>query len=297
MEIQQLKFFLKVAECRNFTVAATDLNISQSSLSKHIKALEEEVGIKLIERSTRSLTEAGIYFSGYASKIIEDYDVMQLNMNQYKKINKKVLSIGTIPVMSQYGINSLIAGFKKQNEDIDIHIVEGRSPEILSLLDASKIDLAFIRTISIKENNYNVNSLIDDDLVLIVPKGHPFTRNLRMDLSLAEKENFILLDSGKGINDLCMEACRESGFEPCVLFEYSRIETIIGTVAEGLGVSLLMRKVVEFFNNTDIQVIELTRKYTTTLALVEVPHKKDSVTMKLFREFTKEWFEKLGTTK
>lgn len=293
MEIQQLKFFLEVVKHKNFTIAASELCISQSSLSKQIKALEDELGIRLFDRSTRGvkLTEAGSGFLDYANRIIDDYDEMLVKIKAYKEKDKKTLNIGTIPVMTQYGITSLVACFKKQHTDVDINIIEGRSPEILELLDASKIDLAFIRTASLPGADYKINPLTDDDLVMIVPKDHPFAKKLNIDLSEAFQENFIFLDSGPGIYDLCMKACRKSGFEPHVLYKYSRIETIIGVVSEGIGVSLLMRRVVEFFNNKDIAIIELNRKFITTLALVAPPHKKSSDIVKKFSSYTDEWFK------
>lgn len=291
MEIQQLKFFLEVVKYKNFTIAAAELCISQSSLSKHIKAVENELGVKLLDRSARSvkLTEAGSEFFDFANGIIQSYNEMQVKMNTYKEKNKKSLTIGTIPVMGQYGITSLIVSFTKQHYDIDINIIEDRSPEILALLDASKIDLAFIRTIALPEDSYKITPLIDDDLIMMVPKGHPFAKKPCIDLSEASKENFIFLDSGPGIYDLCMEACKTSGFEPHVLYEYSRIETIIGVISEGLGVSLLMRRVVDFFNNQDIEIVELNQKLSTTIALVSLPHKKPSDTVKKFGSYTKEW--------
>lgn len=116
MEIQDLNFFLKVVECRNFSIAALELCIFQSFLSKRIKALQNELGIKLLDRSARGvkLTEVGSEFFNFAIRVIEAYNGMQLKLNVYKEKNKKTLTVGTIPVMSQYGITSLIANFKKQ---------------------------------------------------------------------------------------------------------------------------------------------------------------------------------------
>lgn len=292
MEIQELIFFLEVVEDKHFTTAAAELNISQSSLSKHIKALEDELGVKLLDRSTRSvmLTEAGSEFFSFACSVVESYNKLQIKMNEYKDISKKTLHIGTIPVMSQYGISPLIANFTKKYKDIDISIIEGRSPEILELLETSKIDVSFIRTVSLPGSEYNITPLIDDTLVMVVPKGHPFAKRSSVDLSEAAHENFILLDSGRGIYDLCMEACKEAGFEPHVLFEYTRIETIISVVSEGIGVSLLMKRVVDFFNYPHIEIVELSKKYITTLALVELPHKKSSDIVKNFKSSTEEWF-------
>ncbi len=292
MEIQQLKFFIEIVKYKNFTVAASELCISQSSLSKHIKALEGELGVKLLDRSTRKvkLTEAGSEFFHFACGTVEAYSEIQMKMNAYKEKSKKTLTIGSIPVMSQYGIPSLIASFTRKYRDTVINIIEGRSPEILALLDNSKIDLAFIRTVSLPGDDYKIKPLVEDDLVMIVPKGHPFAEMKRMDLSLASQEKYIFLDSGPGIYDLCMEACRASGFEPRVLYEYSRIETIIGVVSEGIGVSLLMRRVVEFFNNKDIEIVELDRKFVTTLAMVSSLNKKPSEMMEKFSSYTEDWF-------
>lgn len=72
---------------------------------------------------------------------------------------------------------------------------------------------------------------------------------------------------------------------------YSRIETIIGLVSEGVGVSLLMRRVVEFFDNKGIEIIELNRKFITTLALVEPPHKEAPDIVRKFSSYTENWFK------
>jgi DNA-binding transcriptional LysR family regulator len=292
MEIQQLKYFLEVAEKGNFTAASAELSISQSSLSKHIKALEEELGVKLLDRNTRSvkLTEAGSEFKEYAFRTVEAYREIMFRMDEYRDKNKKTLAIGTIPVMSQYGITSLIAAFMKQHKDIDVDIVEGRGHEVLELLDSMKVDLAFIRTVSLPGKGYRVNPLVDDELVLVVPCDHPLADRESVDLAMAANENFIFLDSGPGIHDLCLKACRESGFEPRILHEYSRIETIVGVVREGIGVSLLMRKVVEYFESKDVKVVKLDRGHATTLALVSLQHKRQTALMKKFSAFTEDWF-------
>jgi DNA-binding transcriptional LysR family regulator len=293
MEIRQLKFFIKVAERKNFTIAAEELCISQSSLSKHIKTLENELEVRLFDRSKRrvKLTKAGIELIDYANLMINTHNDMHIAMNEYKESNRKTLTIGTIPVMTQYGIPSLIASFTKKNIDIDIRITEGTGPEILSFLDNSKIDLALIRTVSLSEDIYKINPMIDDDLVMIVSKNHQFANKSSVDLAKASKDDFVFLDSGAGVYDISLKACRESGFEPKVIYNYSRIETIIGIVAEGIGIALLMRKVVEFFNNKDVVMVELDKKVTTTLALVSQTQKKSTEAMNKFYSYTDEWLK------
>lgn len=82
MEIQQLKFFLEVVRYKHFTIAASELCISQSSLFKHIKALEKELGVKLLDRSTRNvkLTEAGSEFFHFVNETIKLYNEMQIKV-------------------------------------------------------------------------------------------------------------------------------------------------------------------------------------------------------------------------
>jgi len=153
----------------NFSAAADDLCISQSSLSKQIKALENDLSVTLFSRNTRSinLTAAGMEFSVYAKRIVDEYTKMLCALRDYSSQRKHSICITSIPVMSQYGVTDMITSFKKEFPDVNMDITEKDSQHVLKSLESSGTDLAILRTRFIPQGNYKIFPLVDDELVLI----------------------------------------------------------------------------------------------------------------------------------
>jgi DNA-binding transcriptional LysR family regulator len=295
MDIIQLKYFLTVSKYRHVTQAADHLYISQSALSKHINQLEDEVGLKLFDRSERTirLTSAGHEFINFAEEIIAKHDTMMLKMQHYRQTDKGRLIIGSIPIMSQYDIHRAIVAFEKQYPNITIQTVEEKGNQIVKMLDDELLDMAIVRTATLSDNSYKVIPLAYDKMVLVTNKDHPLTKiKTPLPLNEAANESFILLDSGPGLYDLCLSACTKAGFSPSIRYQHTRIETIIGFVAENVGVSLLMKKVIAFFHHPDIALLELQDPATSTIALVFPHGKKLSPSASLFRHFLTKWLKK-----
>jgi len=292
MDIDQLKYFVAVVKYNSFTLASEQLCISQSSLSKHIKAMENELGITLLDRSTRNikLTSAGQDFFEFSNEAIESFNKVNIKLQKYKQNEKGHLIIGTIPVMSQYGITTLIASFNKLHPEIEIEIIEKKGEEVIELLDDSKIDLAFVRTITLPNNSYKVLPLIDDEMVIVTHRDHPFGKRESINLLEASNEKFIFLDSGRGLYDLCSKSCNNAGFTPKVVYTNTRIETIIGLVRENVGVSLLMNKVVDLFDKKEISIVKLDNNISSTLGLVFPHGNKLSNSSMVFKNYTVKWF-------
>lgn len=276
MTFEQLQYFLMIRKYLSFSSAADELNITQSALSKQIKSLEAELNTPLFDRKTRSisLTVAGVDFAGYAEKIMANYNEMIANMKKHTLLEKGYLSIATIPVMSQYGVISKIAGFAHQFPHIKLDLIEKENDIILSMFRNGEVDIAFMRTNYIPEGFADVYPLIDDRLALVVSRDHPLANRDSIDLSLTRSEKFILLNSTSGIYDTCLKECEKAGFSPNVLYTNSRIETIIELVAESLGVTLLMERVVSYFNHSKLRIIPLTIPVTSSLAIVKPKYKQ-----------------------
>ncbi|MBP2656660.1 MAG: LysR family transcriptional regulator [Firmicutes bacterium] len=294
MDIEQLKYFLTVSRYHNMTLAADHLYISQSSLSKHILQLEDEIGLKLFDRNERTLrlNSAGHEFISFAEEIIAKHSAIMSKMQQYRRTYDGHLILGSIPIMSQYDIHRAIAAFAKEYPDITIQTYEENGDHILKMLADEQLDLAIVRTATLSSNAYKVIPLADDEMVLVTNKTHPLATKKPLPLKEAVNESFILLDSGKGLYDLCLSACAKAGFSPSIRYQHTRIETIIGFVAENIGVSLLMKKVISFFQHPDIVCIELQEPIKSTVALVFPHGKKLSPSANLFRNFLINWFKK-----
>ncbi|MGG7057765.1 LysR substrate-binding domain-containing protein [Clostridium tertium] len=283
MNIESLKYFLNIEKYNSFSLAAEELCISQSSLSKHIKKLETELNCILFDRSTRSLklTPAGISLKKYASNIIDNYNELILDLNKYSYAIPK-MSIGYIPVINQYNIANYIGKFKNKHNELELKLIEGEHSEILDLLLNNKIDFAIIRITSLNTDNLCVSELSKDELVIITSKNHPIANRKYVPLKNLSKENFISLGENSGVYNLFVEECRKYNFEPNILCFNSRIENILGLVSAELGIAPLMKRSVECFDKKDISTILLKENISSSLCLI---HLKDKVLSQLELEF------------
>ena len=170
MTIEQLQYFMAIAKYKNFSTAAEECYISQSSLSKQIKALEQELGgVELFDRNTKKLdiTYAGKEFYISADKILMEYQKMINNMKKYMDGHTEVLNIGTIPVMNHYGLTDIFFKFQEYYSNIRLHVIEANSVPIIEDFTKGKMDLAFLRDNYLPVGDFKIFPLVDDELVLV----------------------------------------------------------------------------------------------------------------------------------
>ncbi|BCJ85684.1 LysR family transcriptional regulator [Effusibacillus dendaii] len=293
MELHQLQYVLSVEKFKSFSQAADEINMSQSTLSQQIKKLEDELGTKIFERTTRSvlLTPAGLEFIVYAKRILGEVERARLAMLEYNSLKRGSIVIGTIPIIGYLGLTSLIASFQKMYPGIQIQFREAGSDVLIKLLLSSEIDVAVLTYPHSQnyESAIDFYPLFDDEVVLITNVSHPLAKRKQIDLAEASKENFIFIKSSYGMRQICLQACREAGFEPNITYESSHVETICGLVEDGLGVALLTSRVVEYVSRPYLARIRLKKsnKRTTAIAIHRDPH--PSITVVAFRDFTLKW--------
>ncbi|WP_117149031.1 MULTISPECIES: LysR family transcriptional regulator [Paraliobacillus] len=287
MNIDELKYFLAVRKYQNFSFAAEELSLSQSSLSKHIKNLESEFNTIFFDRKSRNLTltEAGQDFIVYAEKLLNNYQEMVINMKKHSNLEKGKIHLAAIPIMSQYGITTLIAAFSNAHPHIHLEILEQEHDLILEMIRNSEIDLAIIRMNYIPGGLVNIYPLMDDELVLVTNKDHPLANQPAVSIDELKYEKFILLNATSGVYQTCIDECKKAEFSPHILYTNSRIETIIGLVGEGLGVTLLMKRAIESFEQSKLSIVALNKKVPSTLALVTPKRKEESDITKVFINF------------
>lgn len=284
--IEQIQYFLAIKKYNGFSPAAHELCISQSSLSKQIKALETELDTVLFDRTSRAttLTQAGEDFYIYAQKFLEDYNNIIKGMKKHSISNKTTLKIGTIAVITQYGLTSALASFKSKYPGIDINIVEDENDAILNMLMKSEIDFAIIRDFNLPEGSFDITPLANDELVVVTSNNHPFTKKKYISLDDLNGQDLIM-SSKSGVYDICVQECNKLGFSPNVIHSISKIETILGLVSEGLGITLIVNNVLKPFINHNISVHHLKKPIHSNLALVtniNTPKYKECT---LFKDF------------
>lgn len=268
MTIEQLQYFMAIVKYKNFSTAAEECYISQSSLSKQIKALEQELGgIELFKRNTKRLeiTEAGSEFLISAGKILMEHQKMINKMKQYTKNNTTVLTVGTIPVLDHYGLTDVLFRFQDYYPNIRLNVIEANSVPLAEHFSKGKIDIGFFRDSYLPKGNFETFPLLNDHIVLVVSTSHPLAKYDDIDLLEAENENFLL--SG-GISDICRNACVEAGFIPKTQILEVRNRTIKKLVANNQGVSLMMCESIKFMNDPAIKFIHLKTPVIVKLVLV-----------------------------
>lgn len=285
MEFKQVQYFLKVVETGNFSAAAGELYISQSSLSKQIMTLEKELGFSLFDRSKRKIiiTPAGKTFLPHALSLNSTYQIMLADVAPYKTAPS--LSIIAIPVIAQYKIASHIAQFKQANPEFQLALEEREAAAILPALNNHQFDLAFLRDSYLDKTIYNYIEVAQDYFQVILSRQHPLAGKPNLSLADLANENFIMFDKGTGVHELTVEACRTAGFEPRVFYASLRVESILGLVASNSGVALMMKKIFDYHKHPELVAIPLHETIAGNLVLAWPRQTKLSVAATRFVDF------------
>jgi DNA-binding transcriptional LysR family regulator len=294
MEISQLKYVLTVAKHQNFSRAANEVCVTPSSLSQQIKKLEDELGVVLFGRTTRSvhLTPAGIEFVENARKIMSEISDINTTMQKYLVGESGQISIGNSPALGAYGITSLIVSFQKTYPKISLDFHEAECFDLYPLLYNGKIDVAFLTAFNkCKPGKMLLESypLVDDELVIIANTSHPFASREIIDLREASQESFISFSKSSGLFIDTIDACHLAGFEPKFVYDTQYTDTCLGLVAEGMGIAILSSRTVANNSRKNIAVIRFKPTIIRTLSVVFPKKQKTLPVILNFKNFFIQW--------
>lgn len=270
MNIDYLKEFVVLADNGSFSGAADVLFLSQSSLSKHIKTLEQELDILLFRRTTRclELTEDGKVFLSYARRISRLQYEYQTALYHSRQQKSSTLTIGSIPVMAQYGITDTILLFHQSNSSFHVNVLEEESTVLKQMLRNGRCELAFIREGRETEPDFVHIPFTTDCLAAVCRSDSPFAPEKQLRLTELKKEKLLLLNEGTLLYSLCIRACEEAGFTPNVSYTSHRIENIIDLVSKNMGTALLMQKQASYYaENSGVRIIPIQPELETHIDL------------------------------
>jgi len=270
VNIAQLEYFLAVARSKKFSRAAEDSYVSQSSLSKQIKALEEELGVDLFIRSSAgvSLTPAGETFLEFARKTCRDHESVLLDLERYNTSAHFRVRIGALPLMGAYDLNSDLADFQLDNMATQIDVCERNQDDILRRLEMGRLDVAILRTDLLPADEYDWVTLVRDEIVIVCSNNHPLARARRVPVGDLENERFVMLEKQSIIYTLFVEECRKNGFVPNVIFTHARHETLLSAVNRNIGITALPRGLTHGRNETSLSCIPLQDPLYSEIGLV-----------------------------
>jgi DNA-binding transcriptional LysR family regulator len=244
MDLRQLRYLVALAEERHFTRAAAREHIAQPALSQQIRRLEAEVGVALVERTTRQvrITDAGDLLVGRARRILAEVEAAQAELLALRGIAGGRVTVGTMHTMGPVDVSLALAIFHERHPAVELTVREHSSEELAEMLRDDLLDLAFLSvTERVESHELGLHQLVSEELVVLLPAGHRLAGRRRIRMAELADEVFISYREGARLRELLVSAAREAGFQPRVGFESNDSERIRRLVARGMGVAILPR--------------------------------------------------------
>lgn len=244
MNSEQLKCFLSVANHLNFTKAAKDFYVSQPAISHQISELENELGIKLFHRSTRSvaLTRAGELFVEDAKKFL-DFEILAKNkLKTLETTQNLVLNIGYLSGPCKPFLPDLINEFHKSFPEVSINLIRHDAKEIKTSLEIKQYDVYFsMMEDLIRQKEYQCRKIFSELYCLVCRSDHPILKDSRLNFDKIAKEPFFMHVKEKApyLAKQIIQVCKESYYNPHVSNYFNSMEELLFAVESGLGIAIL----------------------------------------------------------
>jgi DNA-binding transcriptional LysR family regulator len=244
MELRQLRYLVALAEAGNFTRAAAIEHIAQPAMSQQIRRLEDELGLALVERTTRrvSLTEAGSLLVVRCRRILAELEAANAELDSLRGMHTGHVTIGAMHTMGRVDISLVVALFRHRHPNVRFTVREQSSEEMAEMLRVDELDLAFLSvTERVESHGLGLHQLVSEELVVLLPRGHRLGDRSALRMAELAGEPFISFRAGARLRELLVAAGREAGFEPEVTLESNEPQRVRRLVSRGLGVAILPR--------------------------------------------------------
>ncbi len=257
MDIRQIEYFAEVAKHLSFTKAATNLHVSQPSISKAIQNLEAELGVPLFYRSSKKLelTDAGQAVLVNAQQVLDAFKNMRSELTDLTELKKGKIRIGIPPIVGAAFFSKLVSQYKEQYPLVEILLTEVGTKKIRQGVEAGELDIGLTCNLIATNENLEVMSILKDPLMLIVHKDHPLATQSVTTMQELEKETFIIYRKDFTLYDRIIEECSKNGFFPTIACETSQKDLIIEMVAAKLGIALLPKRICDQMQNDTLKAI------------------------------------------
>jgi DNA-binding transcriptional LysR family regulator len=258
MEFRTLRVFVEVVRQGGFSQAAKAIFSTQSTVSKAVKQLEDELGVRLLDRiGHRSvMTAAGEVVYRRGIKLLAERDDLLAELDEVRGLKRGVLRLGLPPVGSSTLFAPVFARFRQRYPGVEIRLVEHGSSQLEAILRAGDIDFAGLLAPMSEEFDWQV--VRSEPLVALLPVDHPLASRPTLDIAELREMPFIIFERGFTLNRMVLDRSREAGFEPLIAAQSSQIDFMIELVAAGIGVTFLPRMIAAQRHHPMVSAVELT---------------------------------------
>ncbi|WP_437047138.1 LysR substrate-binding domain-containing protein [Streptomyces sp. enrichment culture] len=255
--LAQLRAFAAVAEHLHFRDAAAAIGMSQPALSGAVSALEETLGVTLLERTTRKvlLSTAGERLAVRAKAVLAEVGALMEEAEAVRAPFTGVLRLGVIPTVAPYLLPTVLRLVHERYPALDLQVHEEQTASLLDGLTGGRLDLLLL-AVPLGVPGVTELPLFDEDFVLVTPLDHPLGGREGISRSALRELKLLLLDEGHCLRDQALEICREAGREDVpATTTAAGLSTLVQLVAGGLGVTLLPRTAVRVETTRSSQLL------------------------------------------
>jgi DNA-binding transcriptional LysR family regulator len=244
MELRHLRYFTAVARHLNYSETSRRLHVAQPAISQTILDLEDELGVKLLLRTKRSvqLTAAGTAFLREADEILRRSTEAQRVAQRAARGEVGALGIGFFGTASAPILPMLVQTFRRKFPDVELRLYELNPDQQLAAFDDCRIDLGFSRPLPPdRRSEFEQEVVYTDKLVIALPATHRVAKEKTIRLKTLAGEPFVQFhrQGAPGLFDEVIGCCRRAGFSPRIVNEPNFMATVMTLVESGLGVSLI----------------------------------------------------------
>jgi DNA-binding transcriptional LysR family regulator len=249
VDLGQLEAFVQVANQRSFSRAAEALFLTQPTISEHVRALEDELGVQLLDRLGRGATptRAGQLLLGYAHRMLALSREAHQALDRFQGRMSGELVVGGSTIPGEYVLPALIGQFKAKYPDILISLLIGSTRQVADWLEEGRVELGVVgarpasRALEAKE-------LMPDELVVVVPSTHAWATRRTATVADLQKEPMIVRERGSGSREAIEHALHEAGLSLASLRiagEMGSTQAVKQAVRAGVGIALISKRAVE----------------------------------------------------
>ena len=280
MDLRRLEIFLKVAELGSFSRAADALFLTQPTVSEHVRALEDELGVQLLDRLGRGTTptKAGTLLLGYARRLLALSREARQAIEQFQGRVSGELVLGGSNIPGEYVLPALIGAFRLKYPDVSLSLRIGASRDVQEWVEQGHVEIGVVGAVP-SSRALESRPLMADDLVLAVPPDHPWVSRKTVSVDDVKTEPLILRERGSGSRETLESGLKQlgTGLEAFhIVGEIASTQAVKQAIRAGLGVSFVSRLAVEDECRARILACVKVRDLNVTRAFHVVTHRDRS---------------------
>ena len=295
MEIKQLKYFVEVVRNNSFTRAAERLFVTQPLLTRTIQQLEEELGVKLIQRTSKTfyLTDAGQVLFDHGQALFVHYDDVIQAVDDVRLATTGNVRMSIPGILLDFYFPDFFAQFRKKFPGIDISVVEEGSKPAASSVESGLADLGLVMLPVEKPGRFTINLLIKSTCQLVVHQSHPFAKQEVVRISDLKDETILTFSETATLHDIFIKMCEEHGFVPHIAYKSLMNQFDHEMIARNLCVAVLPLPFVQHDRYPELVSVPLEPEIPWEIAIIRRSSGYFSFAAARFFECISEYFSTL----